>query len=105
MRGIDTSSTATSGRCDCVDSSAATPSSASATTSMSDLAVDQHLQPRADDAVVVGDQDADHPGTLSVIDVPPPGAERTSSSPPTSRARSAIPTRPSPPAAPPTPPS
>ena len=35
MRGIETSSTATSGRCDCVDSSAATPSSASATTSMS----------------------------------------------------------------------
>ena len=35
MRGIDTSSTATSGRCDWVDSSAATPSSASATTSMS----------------------------------------------------------------------
>ena len=35
MRGIETSSTATSGRCDWVDSSAATPSSASATTSMS----------------------------------------------------------------------
>jgi hypothetical protein len=36
MRGIDTSSTATVGRCSCVDSSADTPSSASATTCMSD---------------------------------------------------------------------
>ena len=35
IRGIDTSSTATFGRCSWVDSSAATPSSASATTSMS----------------------------------------------------------------------
>src|SRR5215210_7314306 len=35
MRGIDTSSTATFGRCSWVDSRAATPSSASATTSMS----------------------------------------------------------------------
>ena len=59
------------------------------------LAVDQHAQAGADDAVVVGDQDADH-RILSVTEVPPFGAERTSSSPPTSRARSAMPRRPSP---------
>jgi len=62
------------------------------------LAVDQHSQPGAHDPVVVGDQDADHSSPPSRIDtvVPQPGAERTWSSPPTSRARSAIPPRPSP---------
>src|SRR4029078_8624072 len=60
------------------------------------LAVDQHLQPGADDPVVVRDQHPDHVGTRKVIVVPPPGAERTSRSPPTSRARSAMPTSPRP---------
>ena len=54
------------------------------------LALDQHRQAGADDAVVVCDQDADH-GSLSVTSVPAPGEERRSSSPPTSRARSAMP--------------
>ena len=54
------------------------------------LPVDQHREPGAHDAVVVGDEDLDH-GSLIVISVPAPGAERTSSSPPTRRARSAMP--------------
>ena len=102
MRGIDTSSTATFGWCACVDSSAV-----DAVLGLGDdlhvgLAVDQHAQARADDAVVVRDQHADQDGTRwswairSVTVVPPPGAERTSSSPPARRARSAMPLRPRP---------
>ena len=60
MRGIDTSSTATFGRCAWVDSSAATPSVGLGHDLHVGLAVDQHPQARAHDAVVVGDQDADH---------------------------------------------
>jgi hypothetical protein len=66
------------------------------------LALDQHAEPRAHDAVVVRDQDADHVAAFtssamrSVTVVPPPGAERTSSSPPARRARSAIPLSPEP---------
>ena len=64
MRGIDTSSTATSGRCDWVDSSAADAVLGLGHHLHVVLAVDQHAQAGADDAVVVGDQDADHAGTL-----------------------------------------
>ncbi len=96
MRGIDTSSTATSGR-----TRLSRLERRHAVVGLGHhlhvgLALDQHAQARPHDPVVVGDQDADQRGTRSVIVVPPPGAERTSSSPPTSRARSAMPTRPSP---------
>src|SRR3954447_17364681 len=60
------------------------------------LAVDQHPDAGAHDAVVVCDQDVEHQGTCRVTVVPSPGSERIFSSPPTSRARSAIPFRPSP---------
>ena len=60
MRGIETSSTATSGRAPGSTRSAATPSCGLGHHLHVELAVDQHAQARADDAVVVGDQDADH---------------------------------------------
>ena len=95
MRGIDTSSTATSGRSAWVDSSAPTPSSASATTCMSAWRSISIRRPErtmpwssAIRTRIIG--------SSASRTVPPPGAERTSSSPPTSRARSAMPLRPRP---------
>ena len=52
---------ATSGRSASAGSTASMPSSASADDLHVGLAVDQHRQAGAHDAVVVGDQDADHP--------------------------------------------
>ena len=49
---------------------------------------DQAAEAVADDAVVVGEQDADHRGTSSVTVVPCPGAESTVSVPPACATRS-----------------
>jgi hypothetical protein len=55
----------------------------------------QHpAQPGPDHRVVVGQQHADHPGTSARTSVPRPGAEATSTVPPTWRTRSRMPTRP-----------
>ena len=102
MRGIDTSSTATFGRCSWVGLERGDAVLRLGHDLHVGLAVDQHAQAGAHDAVVVRDQHADHEATLtsrpmrSVTVVPPPGAERMSSSPPARRARSTMPLRPSP---------
>ena len=102
MRGIDTSSTATLGWCFWVGLERGHAVLRLCHDLHVGLPVDQHAQAGAHDAVVVGDQHADHEATLtsrpmrSVTVVPLPGAERMSSSPPARRARSTMPLRPSP---------
>ena len=57
MRGIRTSISTTSGRCSRASATASSPSAASATTSMSVLAVEQRAEARAHERLVVGERD------------------------------------------------
>src|SRR5712691_13117172 len=65
------------------------------------LGVEEHAQARADDGVVVDDDDAYHAaGTSATIVVPAPGDDSTWSRPSRSATRSRIPERPRPPSRP-----